>query len=143
MGSSKNVKMCKIYNMYSRECEDARREGFILDDLGHLEERIYMTDQGEKLRGVTIFNVPVGEEEYVMHVLRDKAEKMKKITKDYTRDMEEENHHELWTMLQFSLQHRITYWLRICTPEETTEMAWLVDGRMHSRGSASVYWYRH
>ena len=47
-------------------------------------------DRGEKLRGVTIFNVPVGEDEYIRHVLRDKAEKVKKTTKDYTRDMEEE-----------------------------------------------------
>jgi hypothetical protein len=30
-------------------------------------------------------------------------------------------------MLQFSLQHRITYWLRTCTPEETEEMAKHVD----------------
>ena len=30
-------------------------------------------------------------------------------------------------MLQYSLYHRITYWLRTCTPEETEEMAELVD----------------
>jgi len=30
-------------------------------------------------------------------------------------------------MLQFSLQHRITYWLRTCTPSETIEMARHVD----------------
>ena len=30
-------------------------------------------------------------------------------------------------MLQFSLQHRITYWLRTCTPEETEQMAKHVD----------------
>ena len=30
-------------------------------------------------------------------------------------------------MLQFSLQHRVTYWLRTCTPEETEEMATHVD----------------
>ena len=30
-------------------------------------------------------------------------------------------------MLQFSLQHRVTYWLRTCTPEETKEMAKTVD----------------
>jgi hypothetical protein len=66
---------------------------------------------------VTIFNVPVGEEEYVKHVLRDKAKKVNKITRDYTWDLEEENPHELCNMLPFSLQHRITYCLRICTPE--------------------------
>ena len=30
-------------------------------------------------------------------------------------------------MLQLSLQHRITYWLRTCTHEETAEMAGRVD----------------
>ena len=30
-------------------------------------------------------------------------------------------------MLQFSLQHRITYWLRTCTPEETEQITYYVD----------------
>jgi len=30
-------------------------------------------------------------------------------------------------MLQFSLQHRVTYWLRTCTPKETEEMVETVD----------------
>jgi hypothetical protein len=30
-------------------------------------------------------------------------------------------------MLQFSPQHKITYWLRTCIPEETEEMATHVD----------------
>jgi len=30
-------------------------------------------------------------------------------------------------MMQFSLQHRITYWLRTCTPEETEQMVEYVD----------------
>jgi len=30
-------------------------------------------------------------------------------------------------MVQFSLQHRNTYWLRTCTPEETEQMAYYVD----------------
>jgi hypothetical protein len=40
-----------MYNMHSRECEDDRRKSFIPDELRHLEEGIYMTGQGEKLRG--------------------------------------------------------------------------------------------
>ena len=30
-------------------------------------------------------------------------------------------------MLQYSLQHRIAYWMRTCTPEDTEEMVDLVD----------------
>ena len=29
--------------------------------------------------------------------------------------------------MQYSLQHKITYWLRTCTTEETEEMAKIVD----------------
>jgi hypothetical protein len=42
-------------------------------------------------------------------------------------DLGDEYPQELWTMLQFSLQHRVTYWLRTCTPEETQEMAETMD----------------
>ena len=77
---------------------------------------------------MTIFNVPIGEDEYVANVLRNKAEKVGRLARKHTRDLEEGNPHELWTTLQFSLHHRNTYWLRTCTPEETEEMALLVDG---------------
>jgi hypothetical protein len=30
-------------------------------------------------------------------------------------------------MLQYSLQQKVTYWLRTCTPTKTEEMATLVD----------------
>jgi hypothetical protein len=79
------------------------------------------------LRGLTIFNVPVGEERYVVVKLREKATHVEDTTKFDVRDLGDEYPQELWTMLQFSLQHRITYWLRTCTPEETAEMAGRVD----------------
>jgi hypothetical protein len=34
---------------------------------------------------------------------------------------------DLWTMLPFSLQYRVTYWLRTCTPQETEEVTATVD----------------
>ena len=42
-------------------------------------------------------------------------------------DLEDDYPHELWTLLQYSLHHKITYWLRTCTSEETEEMSELVD----------------
>ena len=45
------------------------------------------------------------------------------IARQYVEDLEEKYPKELWTMLQFSLQHMIAYWLRTCTPEKTEEMA--------------------
>ena len=92
-----------------------------------IEEVILVDETGYRLRGIQIFNVPVGEEEYVGAVLREKARKVESTTRRYIDDLEEKYLHELWTMLQFSLHHRITYWLRKCTLEETEEMAAHVD----------------
>ncbi len=71
------------------------------------------------MRGVTIFNVPIGEERYVQAKLRDKARQVKETTEAYVHDLGDDYPQELWTMLQFSLHHRIAYWLRTCTPTET------------------------
>ena len=49
------------------------------------------------------------------------------MTVAYVRDLGDKYPQELWTMLQFSLQHRITYWLWTCTPSETAKMARHVD----------------
>ena len=60
-------------------------------------------------------------------ILRDKAQEVARVTRRYVSDLEEDHPQELWAMLQYSLQHKVTYWLRTCTPEETEEMASLVD----------------
>jgi hypothetical protein len=65
----------------------------------------------------------MGEERHVAAVLREKARKVENTTRRYVEDLEEQYPHELWTMLQFSLQYSVTYWLRTCKPEETEEMA--------------------
>ena len=64
---------------------------------------------------------------YVQAKLRDKAGQVRETTEAYVRDLGDEYPHELWTMSQFSLHHRITYGLRACTPEEIMEMARHVD----------------
>jgi hypothetical protein len=45
----------------------------------------------------------IGEDEYVAHVLWNKAKKSRQLAREFTRDLEEENPYELWTMLQLSL----------------------------------------
>jgi hypothetical protein len=69
----------------------------------------------------------MGEEKFVEVKLKEKAVRVEKTTETYVRDLGDDYPQELWTMLQFSLQHRITFWLRTCTPTETTEMARHVD----------------
>jgi hypothetical protein len=126
-GCALNTRKCKMYSRTEGACEEARREGFIPAVLEHIQEGTYVNETGDIFRGILIFNVPVGEERYVEAVLRDKAQQVGQVTRQYVEDLEEEYPQELWTMLQFSLQHRITYWLRTCTPEETRQMAEHVD----------------
>ncbi len=79
------------------------------------------------MRGLLVFNTPIGDEDYITYVLKDKARQVEKLAKMYIDDVAEEHPHELWTMLQYSLQHMILYWLRTCTPDETLQMVELVD----------------
>jgi hypothetical protein len=51
----------------------------------------------------------VGEERYVATVLWEKARKVENTTRRYVEDLEEQYPQELWAMLQFSLQHWVTY----------------------------------
>ncbi len=53
----------------------------------------------EPLRGLTILNVPVGEKEYVVAKLRDKAMQVKKTTEAYAMDLGDEYPQVLWTMM--------------------------------------------
>ena len=51
----------------------------------------------------------MGEERYVEAVSRQKAREAEQIIRKYVEDLEGKYPQELWTMMQFSLQHRITY----------------------------------
>jgi hypothetical protein len=53
-----------------------------------------------------VFNVPIGEPEYVKAVLRDKAMEVKEVTRTYVENLEDEYPQELWKLLQYSLQQR-------------------------------------
>jgi hypothetical protein len=126
-GCELNVSKCKLYSNEEGACEAARRAGYISEELLHLREGVHDTESGDLPSGLTIFNVPVGVERFVAVKSRDKAMQVNKTTEAYVRDLGDTYSHELWTMLHFSLQHRITYWLRTCTLEETTKMAGHVD----------------
>ena len=65
-----NTRKCKMYNINQGMCQQAREEGWIPTELKQLEEGTLVDDKGDKVRGIQIFNVPVGEEEYVATVLR-------------------------------------------------------------------------
>ncbi len=65
IGCELNIKKCKMFSNAEGACEAARRAGYILEELQHLHEGVHVNEGGVRLRGVTIFNVPVGEERYV------------------------------------------------------------------------------
>jgi hypothetical protein len=62
-----------------------------------------VNESGEILRGLQIFNVPVGEERYVTTVLREKARRVGKVTQKYAEELEEDYPQELWTIYVASL----------------------------------------
>ena len=97
-----------MYSINEDMCQRARQEGWIPTELEQIEEGILVDETRNILRGIHVFNVPVGEEEYVAAVLREKARKVESTTRRYMDDLEKKFPHELWTMLQFSLQHKIT-----------------------------------
>ncbi len=92
-----------MYGEKEGACAKARREGHIPDELLHLQEGVYVTEDGNILRGIQIFNVPLGEEKYVKARLRENAKQVKQTTEAYVKDLGDEFPQELWTMLQFSL----------------------------------------
>ncbi len=62
-----------------------------------------MDERGDKLRGLTIVNVSIGEERYVEAIWRNKAKEIAETTKSYARDLEDEHPQEIWPLLHFSL----------------------------------------
>ena len=80
--------------------------------MSEIQEGIFVNEEGDRLRGVTIFNVPIREERYAEAVLKKKAKEVAAITRQYAVDMEEEHPQEMWALLHYSLQHKVRYLLR-------------------------------
>ena len=85
-----------------------------------------------------MFNVPMGESYYIDAVLKLKGMQVSPTTNNNVTDLANEHPKELWTMLQFSLQHKVRYWLRTRTPEETKEIASHVDACIMEAVEAST-----
>ena len=106
------AKKCKMYSLDEGVWEDCNARGLIPEDSSHIEEGIYAHENGDRLKSITFFNVPIGEPEYLEVVLRDKAPEATRVIRVYVEDLEDENPQELWTVLRYSLHHMINYWLR-------------------------------
>jgi hypothetical protein len=120
-------KKCKLFSPDEMAWDDVKRRNLIPESLRHMQGGIFVKIDGDRLRGVMVFNVHVREAEYIATILRKKAEQVATITRGYVKDLADEHPQQLWTTLRYSLQHRVTYWLITCTPHETKEMASLED----------------
>jgi hypothetical protein len=121
------AKKCKFYSPDPTASQDIRIRDIIHENLKHIQEGIFINNTGDILRRVKVFNVSVGDTDYIASVLQTKASQVTTTTRKYVENLAHDHPQELWTMLQYSLQHRVAYWLKICTPAETEEMAYLVD----------------
>ena len=55
-----------------------------------MEEGVYITESGECLKGITVFNVPIGEPDYVEAVLCKKAMEITEEARAYVENLEDE-----------------------------------------------------
>ncbi len=99
---------CKLYNPNPTAWQDIHGRNIIPENLNHIQEGIFVNNLGERLRGVHDFNVPVGDADYVATVLQTKATQVRSTTRNYVKDLADDHPQELWTMLQYSIQHRLT-----------------------------------
>ena len=88
-GCELDTRKCKMYIMNEERGKEARRGEFIPGSLQHVEEGVFANESGNALRGIVIFNVPVGERRYVEEVLRQKATEVGRVTRQYVEDLEE------------------------------------------------------
>jgi len=117
----------KFYSMDSTTWEDINNRELIPEGLKHMQEGIFVNNAGDVLRGLEVFNVPVGDPDYVATILRTKAKQVGITTSNYVTDLADEHPQDMWTMLRYCLQHMVIYCVRTCTLTNTEEVASLVD----------------
>jgi hypothetical protein len=59
------ARKCKMFSLDETAWGDCNMKGHIPQELEHMEEGIYVNDNGDMLMGVAIFNVPIGEPAFV------------------------------------------------------------------------------
>jgi hypothetical protein len=129
-GDKRVPRKCKWYSPDPSAAEEITERGSIPEELSDIEEDIYLANNGDLYKDIHVFNAPIGEPEFVAEVLKDKAHEVCGVIHNYSADLQDGHPQEMWTMLQYSLQHRVTYWLQTSTPEGIKEMAELVQGAL-------------
>ena len=99
------ARKCRMYIMDAGAWQECIERNLIPEEMSLMDECIYVNEDGDTLRGDTVFNVPVGEPEYFEAVQSNKAREVASVARNYIEDMEEDCPHKLWFLLQYSLQH--------------------------------------
>ena len=68
-----------------------------------MQEGIFINNEGDRLRGVHVFNGHVREADYGVATLRTKAAQVTATTRNYVADLSNDHPQEMQTMLQYSL----------------------------------------
>jgi len=85
------AKKCMMYSSDATTWHDCIQNRLILEEPRLMEKGIYVNENGDMLKGVTVFNVPIGEPEYVETVLKNKALEVARGARKYIEDLEEED----------------------------------------------------
>jgi hypothetical protein len=72
-GCELNVFKCNMVSMEEGACEAAKRREYISEELQHVQEWTFVNESRDILRGIWIFNVPLGEEKCDSAQPREKA----------------------------------------------------------------------
>ena len=99
---------CKWYCPDPSAAEEIAERGLIPEDLIDIEEGTYLATNGDLYVGIHVFNAPIREPYLVAKVLKEKAHDVCGVIHDYSTDLQDDHHQEMWTMLQNYLQHRVT-----------------------------------
>ena len=122
-GNRLNISKCKGYS----PGQDWEALKWIPGYPTGLKEGSRIGPDGDVCKGIKVFNVPLGEPRFVEAVLAEKAKQVDDVATLYVETLGDEYAQELWSMIYYSLQHKITYWLRNMTPDETAQLAEAVD----------------
>ena len=90
---------CKFYSPNASTWEGIRIRNIISENLKHIQDGIFINNDGDKLRGVHVFNVPVGDANYIATILQTKASQVTSSTRKYVEDLADDHPQEQWAML--------------------------------------------
>ena len=85
-----------------------------------------VTVKGKWEPGFICYGVPIGSDVYVSHMLNVKMDEIEKEAEQVVTVLEDEKQ-ALWSTLRSSLSHKLDYWLTLCYPSHTREVAERMD----------------